>query len=245
MGARLLLRFDDICPGMNWPVWRVVEETLRELGIRPLLAVVPDNRDPELNVHRPDPSFWDHVRGWQQLGWSIGLHGFQHRCTSASAGILGRNRSSEFAGLPESEQKRKLETALGILRKQRVRADAWIVQRTRSTRRPCAFSPSWASAASATATRFGRTSVTADSFGFRSNSAASAVCHSARGRFASPLTCSKRRISSTSAPLSPDSVRPSGAWTSCGRYTAHAAVTGPTNFSSRAFALQGVFADRR
>jgi len=126
MGARLLLRFDDICPGMNWPVWRVVEETLRELGIRPLLAVVPDNRDPRLNVHRPHPSFWDHVRGWQQLGWSIGLHGFQHQCTSASAGILGRNRSSEFAGLPESEQKRKLETALEILRKQRVRADAWI-----------------------------------------------------------------------------------------------------------------------
>ncbi len=126
MGAKYLLRFDDICPGMNWPVWRAAEGILREADIKPLLAVVPDNRDPELNITHPDPAFWDKVRGWQQLGWSIGLHGFQHRYTSESPGILGRNRYSEFAGLPQVEQTRKLEKGLEIFREQGIRPDAWI-----------------------------------------------------------------------------------------------------------------------
>ena len=125
-GARYLLRFDDICPGMNWPMWRSVETILKQAGIRPLLAVVPDNRDPKLSVCSPNPSFWNEVREWQQLDWSIGLHGFQHLYTTASAGLLGRNEYSEFAGVPAHEQRLKIECGLKILQDRQIRTDAWI-----------------------------------------------------------------------------------------------------------------------
>jgi predicted deacetylase len=126
MAAQFLIRFDDICPTMNWRNWEPVEQILVEAGVKPLLAVVPDNCDPELRAAPADGGFWGKVRGWQDRGWSIGLHGFQHCYVTASAGIIGRNRYSEFAGLSEHIQKTKLESALEIFRRESVRADAWI-----------------------------------------------------------------------------------------------------------------------
>lgn len=126
MPARYLVRIDDICPTMNWSVWSSVEQILADAKVRPLLAVVPDNRDAELDIDPPAAGFWDRVRKWQAAGWSIGLHGFQHIYSTANAGVIGRNAYSEFAGLPRDEQKQKLQAGMAIFREQGVRADAWI-----------------------------------------------------------------------------------------------------------------------
>jgi len=126
MNVQFLIRFDDICPTMNWRVWDQVERIMVDQDVKPLLAVVPDNCDPELQVAPADPTFWQKVRGWQDFGWSIGLHGFQHRYVTKSAGILGRNRYSEFAGLPEETQSHKLQHALEIFRREGVRPEAWV-----------------------------------------------------------------------------------------------------------------------
>lgn len=124
--TRYLVRFDDICPTMNWAVWREVEPILLENGVRPILAVVPDNRDPHLMKGEHDNAFWSSVRAWQARGWTIGLHGYQHKYETRSAGIIGRNHYSEFAGLPESEQRAKLAAAFGIFGRQGVRPDVWV-----------------------------------------------------------------------------------------------------------------------
>ena len=126
MTAQYLIRFDDICPTMNWRVWNQVESILRDAGIKPLLAVVPDNRDPELRAAPADAGFWDKVRGWQHQGWSIGLHGYQHCYVTAAAGIIGRNHYSEFAGLSERAQEYKLQQAVEIFEREAVEAKAWI-----------------------------------------------------------------------------------------------------------------------
>jgi predicted deacetylase len=126
MGAQYLVRFDDICPTMNWDVWRQVETILDESGIKPLLAVVPDNRDAQLCAGPEDPRFWIRVREWQSRCWTIAMHGFQHRYVTSSAGIIGRNRYSEFAGLDESVQLSKLRNAAAIFEREQVRTDAWI-----------------------------------------------------------------------------------------------------------------------
>ena len=126
MRAQYLIRFDDICPTMDWRKWEPVEQALIAAGVKPLLSVVPDNCDPELQAAPANPQFWQKVREWQALGWSIGLHGFQHRYVSQSAGILGRHGYSEFAGLPESVQLEKLERGLQIFEREGVRAEAWI-----------------------------------------------------------------------------------------------------------------------
>jgi len=125
-GPRFLLRFDDICPTMNWSVWREVEAAVLDAGISPLIAVVPDNRDPVLQVDAPAVDFWDRVRGWQARGWSIALHGYQHRYLTKKSGLIGLNRFSEFAGLPEPVQAEKIRAGLAVFERERVRADAWI-----------------------------------------------------------------------------------------------------------------------
>lgn len=127
MRTRLILRFDDICPTMNWRIWRLLERDLYELNIRPLMAVVPDNRDRELIVSEPSvDDFWNSVRAWQKHGWTIGLHGYQHRYLTNVAGMYGRMPRSEFAGLPNEVQEIKLRNALRIFREQQVTPEVWV-----------------------------------------------------------------------------------------------------------------------
>jgi predicted deacetylase len=126
MPAQYLLRFDDLCPTTNWAVWNRVEALLDQYSIQPLVAVVPDNRDPLLQCAAPDPAFWQRVRAWQQRGWTIALHGYQHLYVTRHSGLVGRNRYSEFAGLPGAEQRRKLQAGLAIFQTEGVRADCWI-----------------------------------------------------------------------------------------------------------------------
>ena len=124
--ARYLIRFDDLCPTMNWDMWARIENALIEHKATPLLAVIPDNCDPTLMLSPPSPDFWSAVRNWQARGWTIGLHGYQHRYLTESAGIVGIQPRSEFAGLPLGEQREKLSQAVEILRRERVHAEAWV-----------------------------------------------------------------------------------------------------------------------
>lgn len=126
MPGKLLLRFDDICPTMNWPVWEEIEQILSDAGVKPLVAVIPDNRDPEFYLAAPRPDFWDHVRLWQARGWTIGVHGYQHSYVTRCSGLLGINAASEFAGLPFQEQERKIRLALGIFTSEGIEPSVWV-----------------------------------------------------------------------------------------------------------------------
>lgn len=111
---------------MNWKVWAEVQNVLLEFKVAPLMAVVPDNRDPGLVVSDHNPKFWEQVREWQRLGWSIGLHGYQHTFATTNSGILGINNYSEFSGLPEAEQESKLRRALEIFAREGANPDVWV-----------------------------------------------------------------------------------------------------------------------
>lgn len=126
MPAQYLIRFDDICPTMNWEVWRQVERQLIDYNIKPIVAIVPDNVDPELIVGPPRADFWDVVREWQASGWSIAVHGFQHQYVTKRAGIMKINAASEFAGVPLDEQRRKLSASVAIFHRNGVAPDCWV-----------------------------------------------------------------------------------------------------------------------
>jgi predicted deacetylase len=126
MSATYLVRIDDICPTMNWSIWPAIETILVRNGVKPLLAVIPDNHDHFLNSCAAEKDFWNQVRTWRNRGWSIGLHGYQHRYVTRDSGIMGINRSSEFAGLPQGVQAEKLHAALAIFAREGVGPDAWI-----------------------------------------------------------------------------------------------------------------------
>jgi hypothetical protein len=124
--AKYLLRFDDICPTMNWKMWSEIEAALTEHGLKPILAVVPDNRDPKLRVDAPAEDFWDRVRAWQARGWTIALHGFQHKYIAERPGIITTRKKTEFAGVPAGEQEEKLRRGLEIFAWEGIKSQVWI-----------------------------------------------------------------------------------------------------------------------
>jgi hypothetical protein len=124
--TQYLVRFDDICPTMDWRIWEEVEGFLLRENISPILAVVPNNADRKLMVDAARPDFWDRVREWQSRGWTIGLHGDEHRYVTPEAGIVGLNARSEFAGLSYEIQARKIANGLDKFAAEGVRADLFI-----------------------------------------------------------------------------------------------------------------------
>ena len=47
---KIAVRMDDITPDMDWEKFLAFKEILDTFGIKPLIGVVPDNRDE--NLHR-------------------------------------------------------------------------------------------------------------------------------------------------------------------------------------------------
>lgn len=124
--TRYLLRFDDLCPTMNWRVWEKIESALVQRHLQPMLAVVPNNQDPVLQVDAPANDFWNRVREWQDRGWIIALHGFQHRYVSRNAGLVATRKKSEFAGLPAAVQREKLKRGVEIFGREGITPRVWI-----------------------------------------------------------------------------------------------------------------------
>ena len=69
MSAKFLLRFDDMCPTINWDVWQKLEDIMVAENICPILSVIPDNQDPKLHEGPSNERFWERVRAWQEGAW--------------------------------------------------------------------------------------------------------------------------------------------------------------------------------
>ena len=85
-------------------------------GVRPILAVIPDNQDQGLNLEAHDPGFWDRVRSLEAAGATIAMHGYRHLCASQGKSLLGLHDRTEFAGVEESQQRTWIRYGLSILR---------------------------------------------------------------------------------------------------------------------------------
>jgi len=127
--AQYLLRFDDLCPTMAREPWRRFEHILREFAVRPILAVVPDNRDPELQREPADLEFWTRLHAWEQAGAVIALHGYQHLCASPGRSLVPAPPLTEFAGVPEETQHSWISEGLRILRGHGLTPRLWVAPR--------------------------------------------------------------------------------------------------------------------
>lgn len=58
------LRLDDACPQMNAEKWKKMESILDEYKIKPIVGVIPENRDPDF-VSVADENFWGKACEWQ------------------------------------------------------------------------------------------------------------------------------------------------------------------------------------
>lgn len=120
MKNQYLLRLDDACPTMDREKWERIEDLLDRYGIKPMVGVIPHNEDSKQEVSPADTNFWNKVHKWEDKGWAIALHGYNH-CYSSNGGLLGLNpmwSRSEFAGLSYEEQRGKIRKGIAIMREQ-------------------------------------------------------------------------------------------------------------------------------
>jgi hypothetical protein len=127
--AQYLLRFDDLCPAIRRERWERFPPLLAEFGIRPILATIPENCDPDLAVGTADAEFWDKMRSLQASGATIGLHGYRHLCASHGRSLVPLHRSTEFAGVAEETQRRWIRAGLEILRARGLDPTIWVAPR--------------------------------------------------------------------------------------------------------------------
>ncbi len=110
-----LLRLDDASPYMNGPNWARMERLLDRYSIKPIVGIIPDNRDPNLLQYGRVDSFWQNAALLERKGWTMALHGCTHVYETEDGGINPVNKRSEFAGLPLERQKEKIREGYGIL----------------------------------------------------------------------------------------------------------------------------------
>ena len=118
MNIKYLIRLDDACPFMDKKKWQRIEDILDKYSVIPLVGIIPNNEDPKTKIEQEDFSFWEKAHVWEDKGWVIALHGYNHVCES-SGGMNGINpmwMRSEFAGLSLEQQKEKIRNGYDKLK---------------------------------------------------------------------------------------------------------------------------------
>lgn len=123
---KIAIRMDDITPDMDWKKFEEFKGLLDEYGIKPLIGVVPDNRDENLSRNEKRVDFWKYIKGLQEDGWVIALHGYQHVYTTKGGGCFPLNHFSEFAGVPYEKQLAMLEQGMEVLRANGIETDMFM-----------------------------------------------------------------------------------------------------------------------
>ena len=59
MSTKIILRFDDICPNIDWEKFLYIKKRVQDLGIRSLLGVIPENKDESFLKFRHKDDFFD------------------------------------------------------------------------------------------------------------------------------------------------------------------------------------------
>lgn len=126
MSAQYVFRLDDASEYMDYEKWNRYFELFDLYNIKPVIAVIPFNRDPKLINRKPDIHFWEKVRHWQSKGYRIALHGYEHIYATKNSGILGINRRSEFAGIDYLKQKKMITESYKKFEDESINVDIFV-----------------------------------------------------------------------------------------------------------------------
>ena len=96
----LLIRIDDVAENMNWKLMKKSEALFEEYSIKPLVGVIPNNKDKDLLKFEKINNFWSIVRKWEKNGWEIAMHGYDHIYSSHS-----KNKDDYFSFLENYTEK--------------------------------------------------------------------------------------------------------------------------------------------
>lgn len=105
----ILVRFDDICPTMDWNQWEHAVKILECYDVKPLIGVIPDCQDADLQLNAPRLDFWQYIKELQCKGYTVAMHGYLHKYDITAHGIVNVTPHSEFAGHSYEEQYQKIK----------------------------------------------------------------------------------------------------------------------------------------
>ena len=123
---KIAIRLDDITPDMDWEKFLIFKELLTLYNIKPLIGVVPENKDNNLIREEKKADFWSYVKELQKEGWSIAMHGYQHIYDTNQGGMFPLNHFSEFAGHSLEIQKKKIKTGKALLEEKGIYTDIFM-----------------------------------------------------------------------------------------------------------------------
>ena len=114
----LVLRFDDISENMNWKLMEKCESLFDEFNIKPVLGVIPNNKDSEFLIFPKKDNFWSILKKWQDKGWEISMHGYCHVYDKETnkKDYFGYGGKSEFFGHTYEEQLSRIKRGLQIFK---------------------------------------------------------------------------------------------------------------------------------
>ena len=123
---KIAIRMDDITPDMDWKKFFAFKELLDLYQVKPLLGVVPDNKDPILHKEDSRNDFWQYIEKLQQEGYIIALHGFTHVYDTKKGGIFPLNNFSEYAGVPYEIQEQRIRYGREIFNQHHIHTDIFM-----------------------------------------------------------------------------------------------------------------------
>jgi len=119
----ILIRIDDVCENMNWNLMSKLESLFDNYSIKPVLGVIPNNRDEDFLSFPRNDNFWDQVRKWQDKGWEIVQHGDTHiydRLCSKKSDYFEYGGGSEFFGHPLDVQEKRIKNGLEKFKREKI-----------------------------------------------------------------------------------------------------------------------------
>ena len=126
----LLIRMDDIAEHMNWKLMNKCETLFDKYNIRPLLGVIPNNKDEKLHIYEKKENFWQKVRLWQEKGWEISMHGFSHvyDTETKKKDYFNYGGRSEFFGHSYETQLSRIRRGLEKFQKENIQIRSFFAQ---------------------------------------------------------------------------------------------------------------------
>jgi predicted deacetylase len=110
----ILIRIDDIAENMNWDLMEKSELLFEKYGIKPVLGVIPENKDTTLLSYPKKNDFWEKVRIWKNKGWEIAMHGYTHVYDKETKrnDYFNHGGNSEFCGHSLETQELRIKKGL-------------------------------------------------------------------------------------------------------------------------------------
>ena len=64
--SKYIIRLDDAAEKMDITKWNKMEKLLDKYNIKPLVGVIPNCKDPMMDIYQKDLNFWKKINMWEK-----------------------------------------------------------------------------------------------------------------------------------------------------------------------------------